>query len=954
METWPERILFYVSFLLLVFLPCSASRQIKVGGLYPGNIPEGKEFAAVLQIAAEIINNDYNLTSSFKIDLVLADTTGDDRTASKAACELVSSGVVGVVGPAYSSEAAVVALEYSSLHLPLISYSATDPSLQSYRYFSRVVSSDLRQSDVIRDVLRQFDWVKVAVLAVDTSYGRSIVSSLVKSVDVIVARYFDPHETNFTRDVKAIGNTRARIIVLVSLPSVSNDNIFAAADQIGLLEIGYQWIATDGLAVSSVPQLNSSKLDGILGIRPKEADPQKYWYQLLLRAWIQKGFPGEPRAYSLYVFDALLAFSYALKETLPEISTVPNVQCLGNTTFSTGPALLDAISHLDFFGATGQVVMDPQSRDSRSQMYDVFNVQEGKLVSVGSWEPLRLLNINVSAIIWPRNSPVPPLDEDDFANRTMKIVVGLSRPWLMEDTSKNGSDRFSGIVVDLWAGLMKNYTQLRGRPIVYELYNLPGDNAFVPRITEVIKGNADVALGSFSITSVRQGVVDMSQPFMDTGLIIITKKRVSTDAKWWDFLNPFSQTMWIAVIVALLVFAHFFWLHDAIGRYRLEEMIPTYPLRILEWSLHSLYILLGETPKFPTALSARIVIAGVKIFSTIVLASYTASLAAALTTVRLAQTINSFQDLANKRVAVNKGGSTEVYVTNSGVPLLKVPIANVSSGLQMVMDGLVDALVHEQAEIQYEFNQLSCDLEIAGSLFSERGYGLVFTKGSSLLDFASEYVLRMKESGEMRTLVASWYESSHEGSCYETSSDVDARLDIYAFYGLMLVTALFVGVGVMIEIFSWLMKRSEIGQKMQTYLVHGSHEGARRHHLQKIRNTGQSLNVSDLSIGDRQRKDDGYCLSGLLSDGLSSATDLNIESSQGPGSRSLRHLNRTKSNVEVEVPMTSSHNMMSSSLNMVTSSPNTMTSSVTMSSSQMSSSPNSTNLSVNEIDLIAP
>mmetsp|Transcript_38677 Transcript_38677/g.62626 ORF Transcript_38677/g.62626 Transcript_38677/m.62626 type:complete len:955 (-) Transcript_38677:192-3056(-) len=954
METWPERILFYVSFLLLVFLPCSASRQIKVGGLYPGNIPEGKEFAAVLQIAAEIINNDYNLTSSFKIDLVLADTTGDDRTASKAACELVSSGVVGVVGPAYSSEAAVVALEYSSLHLPLISYSATDPSLQSYRYFSRVVSSDLRQSDVIRDVLRQFDWVKVAVLAVDTSYGRSIVSSLVKSVDVIVARYFDPHETNFTRDVKAIRDTRARIIVLVSLPSVSNDNIFAAADQIGLLEIGYQWIATDGLAVSSVPQLNSSKLDGILGIRPKEADPQKYWYQLLLRAWIQKGFPGEPRAYSLYVFDALLAFSYALKETLPEISTVPNVQCLGNTTFSTGPALLDAISHLDFFGATGQVVMDPQSRDSRSQMYDVFNVQEGKLVSVGSWEPLRLLNINVSAIIWPRNSPVPPLDEDDFANRTMKIVVGLSRPWLMEDTSKNGSDRFSGIVVDLWAGLMKNYTQLRGRPIAYELYNLPNGNEFVRRIAEVSNGNADVALGSFSITSVRQGVVDMSQPFMDTGLIIITKKRVSTDAKWWDFLNPFSQTMWIAVIVALLVFAHFFWLHDAIGRYRLEEMIPTYPLRILEWSLHSLYILLGETPKFPTALSARIVIAGVKIFSTIVLASYTASLAAALTTVRLAQTINSFQDLANKRVAVNKGGSTEVYVTNSGVPLLKVPIANVSSGLQMVMDGLVDALVHEQAEIQYEFNQLSCDLEIAGSLFSERGYGLVFTKGSSLLDFASEYVLRMKESGEMRTLVASWYESSHEGSCYETSSDVDARLDIYAFYGLMLVTALFVGVGVMIEIFSWLMKRSEIGQKMQTYLVHGSHEGARRHHLQKIRNTGQSLNVSDLSIGDRQRKDDGYCLSGLLSDGLSSATDLNIESSQGPGSRSLRHLNRTKSNVEVEVPMTSSHNMMSSSLNMVTSSPNTMTSSVTMSSSQMSSSPNSTNLSVNEIDLIAP
>eukprot|EP00276_Gloeochaete_wittrockiana_P014107 CAMPEP_0184333040 /NCGR_PEP_ID=MMETSP1089-20130417/2117_1 /TAXON_ID=38269 ORGANISM="Gloeochaete wittrockiana, Strain SAG46.84" /NCGR_SAMPLE_ID=MMETSP1089 /ASSEMBLY_ACC=CAM_ASM_000445 /LENGTH=470 /DNA_ID=CAMNT_0026656669 /DNA_START=65 /DNA_END=1474 /DNA_ORIENTATION=- len=453
MGKWPEKILFCVSFLQLVSLPCFAARQIKVGGLFPGNIPEGREFAEVLQIAAEIINNDTDISSLLHIDLILADTSGDDRTALKAACELVSFGVVGVVGPAFSSEAQVIALEYSSLHIPMISYSATDMSLQSYAYFSRVVSSDLRQSNVISDVLSHFGWTRVAVMAVDNSYGRSIVTSLIKSVDVIVARYFDPHETNFTRDVKAIRDTRARIIVLVSLPSVSNNNIFNAAGQVGLLEIGYQWITTDGLAVSSVAQLissSSSTLDGILGVRPKEADPQKYWYQLLLRAWKQKGFPGKPRAYSPFAFDALLAFAYALKD-LPEVGSITlNVQCLGNTTFSSGRSLLDEISHLDFFGATGQVVMDPESRDSSSQMYDVFNIQHGSLVSVGTWEPVRHLNINTSAIIWPHNSHFPPLDEDDFANRTMKIVVGLSRPWLMEDTSNNGSGRFSGIVVDLW------------------------------------------------------------------------------------------------------------------------------------------------------------------------------------------------------------------------------------------------------------------------------------------------------------------------------------------------------------------------------------------------------------------------------------------------------------------------------------------------------------------------
>jgi len=920
MGKWPEKILFCVSFLQLVSLPCFAARQIKVGGLFPGNIPEGREFAEVLQIAAEIINNDTDISSLLHIDLILADTSGDDRTALKAACELVSFGVVGVVGPAFSSEAQVIALEYSSLHIPMISYSATDMSLQSYAYFSRVVSSDLRQSNVISDVLSHFGWTRVAVMAVDNSYGRSIVTSLIKSVDVIVARYFDPHETNFTRDVKAIRDTRARIIVLVSLPSVSNNNIFNAAGQVGLLEIGYQWITTDGLAVSSVAQLissSSSTLDGILGVRPKEADPQKYWYQLLLRAWKQKGFPGKPRAYSPFAFDALLAFAYALKD-LPEVGSITlNVQCLGNTTFSSGRSLLDEISHLDFFGATGQVVMDPESRDSSSQMYDVFNIQHGSLVSVGTWEPVRHLNINTSAIIWPHNSHFPPLDEDDFANRTMKIVVGLSRPWLMEDTSNNGSGRFSGIVVDLWAGLMKNYTQLRGRPIAYELYNLPNGNEFVRRIAEVSNGNADVALGSFSITSARQGVVDMSQPFMDTGLIIITKKRVSTDAKWWDFLNPFSQTLWIAVIVALLVFSHFFWLSDALDRYRLEEMIPTYPLRILEWTLSTLYILLGETPKFPSAFSARIVIAGVKIFSTIVLASYTASLAAALTSVRLSQPINSFQDLAGKRVAVNRGGSTEAYVTNSGVPLQKISITNVSVGLQMVLNGTVDALVHEQAEIQYEYNTMACNLEFAGSLFSERGYGLVFTKGSSLLNFASEYVLRLKESGQMRVLIDSWYETSHVGSCSDTSNDeVSSSLDIYMFYGLILVTSIFVGIGVVMEIFSWWMKRTDLGQKIQTYLVHGSREGAQRHHLNRLK-TLQDISVQILK-GEEEL--------GLSESARISMSTTYPESNIAAFSRGgsfRRNASRTKSMTALEKPVTSLDNRLAMpSDKPMTSSPN--------------------------------
>jgi len=895
-----SRILLCVSFYVLLALPCSSLSQVKVGGLCPGDIREKDECLTVMQIATEIINEEEYFRSSFQIELITADTGDDDREALKAACDLVSLNVIGLIGPAYSSEAAVVALEASSLQLPVISYSATYPALQTYHYFSRVVSSDM-----IVDLLAQFNWARIAIMAIDNSYGRSISSSLIKSTNIIVAQYFDPLEENFTRQLKAIKATNARIIVLVSLPTAHNEIMFDTANQTGLFEIGYQWIATDGLEVSELMHKSSSLLNGILGVRPRPKDatnPINPWYQTLVQKWNQRGYPDQPlSAYTPYLFDALLAFAHALKnkwDALSEqdISAPTNLQCLESTTLTAGPILLETIRHLTFSGASGRVMVDPLAGDSTSQVYDVYNVQNGNVVSVGSWEAdprrdyyivLSRLQINTSTIVWPYSTALPPLDHDDFAGRKIKIVVALSWPWLMEDTSKTGNERFSGIVVNLWKQLHESYVLARGgSPIDYEIYNLEGSDAFDRRIAEVSNGKADVAIGSLTIKSTRTAVVDMTQPFMDTGLIVITK-RVQTQApQYWDFLIPFSLNLWLAVGSAIFAFAFFFWLDEAIRRYKRDgrgKILPwicSFPYWMLGWTVDTIAMLLGESRKIPTTLSGRIVFAGLKIFAVVLLAGYTASLSANLTSVQFYRPIAGFEDLAGKKVAVDLGGTIEAYVKDSGVPVIKQGITDLNVGLELVLNGTVEAMVHEQAEVQYQLNKKGCELEIAGPLFAEIGYGLVFSKGSSLTSFASDFILKMKESGNMSALIEEGYKTSHEASCGQINSATgNSSLHLYMFFGLMVVAASFLLIGILTKVFSSVIDCSNLiyGERnRETHLKRsGRYELNRKTSLREIVSTLYDLVLQQETPSPKNRRQKKNAFRNNNNNNSNSSTDNN-------------------------------------------------------------------------------
>lgn len=65
---------------------------------------------------------------------------------------------------------------------------------------------------------------------------------------------------------------------------------------------------------------------------------------------------------------------------------------------------------------------------------------------------------------------------------------------------------------------------------------------------------ADLAMAPLTVTAVREMAVDLTKPFMQTGISFVMRKDTgSEDSQYLSFLNLFSSEMWISLIVAYLL-----------------------------------------------------------------------------------------------------------------------------------------------------------------------------------------------------------------------------------------------------------------------------------------------------------------------------------------------------------------------------------------------------------------
>jgi ionotropic glutamate receptor len=382
-------------------------------------------------------------------------------------------------------------------------------------------------------------------------------------------------------------------------------------------------------------------------------------------------------------------------------------------------------------------------------------LKEGGITRTGNWSYSEGLNISRE---YPP-APPPPV-EGSLVNKTFVVITCLTEPYGMRKESSvplHGNERYEGFGIDLIAELSKelgfNYTFIIREDKKNGEYD-ETTNEWNGMIGDVINKKADLAITDLTITSEREAAVDFTTTFMSLGISILYQKPKKAPPSFFSFADPFAVGVW------KLLAAAFFGVSIALfllGRISPSEWHNPYPcidepeylvnqlsLRNCFWFMTGSLMQQGSEIA-PIAISTRMVAGMWWFFTLIMVSSYTANLAAFLTTESPDRPFKDVFELAD--VAEKKGiqfgakinGSTEKFFRDSKHIEAYQKIYQYMKDHEddvMVKDnnlGVVKAetknyaFFMETTSIEYE-TQRRCSLTSVGNSLDEKGYGIAMRK----------------------------------------------------------------------------------------------------------------------------------------------------------------------------------------------------------------------------------
>ena len=142
--------------------------------------------------------------------------------------------------------------------------------------------------------------------------------------------------------------------------------------------------------------------------------------------------------------------------------------------------------------------------------------------------------------------------------------------------------------------------------------------------------------------------------------------------------------------------------------------------------------------------------------SIIFVAYYTAILTSNLTVARIQSQIGSPGDLIGKRVCTVANTTSPPSLDRLGVAYTDLPkIQDCYAGLK---DRKFDAVVYDAPVLEYFVNHAGAGIAaMAGPIFKDEDYGIVFPLGSTLKEEADQALLSMEEDGSYDLLKQKWF-----------------------------------------------------------------------------------------------------------------------------------------------------------------------------------------------------
>lgn len=819
--------------------PSSSSKptMVNIGALFTYNSTIGRAAKIGIELAAEDVNADSTILAGTTLNVITQDTNCSGFVGTVEALQLMEKKVVAVVGPQSSGIGHVISHVVNELHVPLLSFAATDPTLSplEFPYFIRTTHSDYFQMNAVADLVEHFGWREVTAIYVDDHYGRGGVIALGdalarKRSKISYKAGFPPGaDSDVIRDLLAGVNLMESRVYVVHVNPDSGLSVFSLAKNMGMMGTGYVWIATDWLAsdldsFGTEDPSTMSLVQGVIVLR--HHTPESDLKRRLTSRWksvIQEGnTTASLNSYGLYAYDSVWLVARAIDRFLSagqiiNFSVDPRLHDAKGSSlrlatlrvFDGGERLLHQLLLTNFTGVSGRLQFD-SDRNLVRPAYDILNIEGTGPRLIGYWSNYSGLSVlspevlymqppnastpvqrQLHGVVWPGETTTQPRGWV-FPNNGKPLRIGVPNKASFKEIvwgSSNSTDP-SGFCIDVFNAAVK----LLPYPVPCKFIVI-GDGSQNPNYDDIVsmvaRNELDAAVGDIAIVRNRTRIVDFTQPYIESGLVIVTRLRESS-SNAWAFLKPFTVKMWCVIGAFFFLVGAVVWTleHRSNPEFR---GAPRKQIATMFWFSFSTMFFAHRENTVSTL--GRFVLIVWMFVVLIINSSYTASLTSILTVQQLSSGITGLDSLlsSSEPIGYQKGKFSRNYMIEElNIPASRlVPLnspAEYARALRLgPKGGGVAAIVDEIPYVEI-FLSAYCQFKIVGQEFTKNGWGFAFQRDSPLAVDLSTAILALSENGDLQTIHEKWL--SRAGCPSQGVEEEANRLSLSSFWGLFLLSGI--------------------------------------------------------------------------------------------------------------------------------------------------------------------
>ncbi|OWF55104.1 ionotropic receptor 25a-like [Mizuhopecten yessoensis] len=753
---------------------------------------------------------------------------------------------------------------------------------------------------IIPDIVKHENLTKVAILY-DESFDLHVIPKRILTGVPTQHLYqeISKDETALSSQLKRLKDLEIKVFFVLS-NSTTITALLGMVHSLNMFEEKYNWFV---LSKGSNLNCHKCKTGSVIRINGKHNFEMLDNYIRAIRNLLPNNHAYNALAIQLdeiFIYDFQMMLDEVLKDTHPtEAFSVPKDDCYGvkNSTdilYQQSKRIIAAFKEMTREGLYGEIRFINGSLRQKL----VLNLQRQTFseglssgnTPLGNWTESNGLVLKVKSLI------------ESQTKRTLRVVIAGKYPPFVYENKNNSNTKYTGYCIDL---LNKIATIVGFDYTIYEVPDglvgaMADDGTWNGVINELIQKKADIAVGPISVMAERENVVDFTVPYYDLVGLTILMKKPKFEYFLFKFLIVLHHQVWLCIIAAYFLFSVLLCAFDKLSPFSYQNNLKLWKGHGPEPRIFTLkegvwFCMMSLTPQgggeAPRALSGRLIAATWWLFGFIIIATYTANLAAHLTVSRMETLIKSLDDLSAQykvKYGPRNGSAAMVYfkrmaeieerfysiwkqmslndsldaVERAKLAVWDYPVSNkytklwetmkghgfsntLEESIEQVMSGEY-AYIGDAAENKYQ-TLTNCEVEAVGEEFSRKPFAFAVQDGSPLRSEISNAILQLLNERFLEKLKARWWTENPEKIECPNIEDESEGISIKNIGGVFLVIAVGTGLALICLAFEFYLYRYKPKLEAKRYGV--AKKQSRAELVTNGVNGSSSVNTSRTSNG---------------------------------------------------------------------------------------------------------